>query len=233
MTPPTSVLPQRWARNDIDGDGAFKFDWEVIKRFATSARRAAEGVDCPCQLSTEYNYGDNHVVRRVDFEDNRRWLVWVQCTLLTPEISPEVTERGRHPASEINVQHPRSRSPRLRYDWGVPSGAAFMLMEFVPRDTATDLTPSVFKNKFYAAVADIQAQMASIRFPKIGTIVFREGVFELAPCQMSEARSTPQLNTSSLGPGQPSFLTICTQTPISKTCSMICQDCSWAKLLNR
>jgi hypothetical protein len=70
-------------------------------------------------------------------------------------------------------------------------GAALMLMEFVPGDTARDSfggwaahkgeTPAQFKDKFHAALADIQVEMASIRFSKIGAIVLRDGEFEVGP----------------------------------------------------
>ncbi|KAL2264413.1 hypothetical protein VTK26DRAFT_3300 [Humicola hyalothermophila] len=92
----------------------------------------------------------------------------------------------------------RSRSnipvPRVfAYDVSEASGvgAAFMLMEFIPGDTAMDSfggwyvhkgeTPALFRDKFYAALADIQVEMALVRFPKIGTIVCSGGRFEVGP----------------------------------------------------
>jgi len=66
-----------------------------------------------------------------------------------------------------------------------------MLIEFVPGDTAMDsfsgwkvhrgATPAQFKGKFHAALADIQVEMASVRFSKIGSIVRRDGKFDVGP----------------------------------------------------
>jgi hypothetical protein len=64
---------------------------------------------------------------------------------------------------------------------GVGVAAAFMLMEFVPGDTGMDSfggwdvhqgeTPARFRGKFHAALAGIQAEMAGVRFDRIGVVV--------------------------------------------------------------
>ncbi|KAK4106695.1 hypothetical protein N658DRAFT_503104 [Parathielavia hyrcaniae] len=111
-----------------------------------------------------------HVVRRIDFQNGDRWLARVQLKPATPESSQLLL-------NEIDT---------------IGVGAAFMLMEFVPGDTAMDSSggyathkgeiPAQFRDKFNAALAEIQLEMASIRFHKIGAIVIRDGgEFDVGP----------------------------------------------------
>jgi hypothetical protein len=193
MTPPTGIPQLNWQKGEIEQDKSLTFiEWDALKRYATNARRQVDGAECSCQLSAEYNMGGLHVVRRVEFDDNIQWLARLQlepptlesCQRLQNEVHTMAAVRSK---SKISV--PRVFAHDVAGDSGV--GVAFMLMEFVPGDTAMDSfggygahrgeTPARFRDKFHAALAGIQAEMASVRFSKIGTIVVRDGEFDVGP----------------------------------------------------
>ncbi|SPQ26006.1 06ecb864-72aa-450f-b88f-6fcf323cebfd [Thermothielavioides terrestris] len=136
--------------------------------------------------------GGLHVVRRIDFDDGHRWVARLQLEPPTPESSLRLqnevdTLAAVRAKSKIPV--PRVFAHDASGEVGV--GVVFMLIEFVPGDTAMDSfggwdarkgeTPARFKDKFHAALADIQVEMASIRFDKIGAIVYHDGEFAVGP----------------------------------------------------
>ncbi|KAK3365402.1 hypothetical protein B0H63DRAFT_498264 [Podospora didyma] len=154
--------------------------WDALTRFAISARRqmGATAINFCCNLSIEYNLGGLHLVRRIDFDDGCQWLARLQLKPPTPESS-------RRLRNEVDIMEAvRSMSQTL-----VPQvfARASMLMEFIPADTAMDsfgydahrgVTPAQFREKLHAGLADIQAQPSSVRFPKIGSIICRDGKFD-------------------------------------------------------
>jgi hypothetical protein len=193
MTPRTPPTQLNWKSDDIEQNESLAFiDWDALKRYAANARRHVDGMQFSCHLSPEYNMGGLHVVRRIDFEDNVHWLARLQ---LEPP-TPESCQRMLNEVHTMAAVRSRSKIPVpqvFTYDTTGESGvgAALMLMEFVPGDTAMDSfggwathkgeTPAQFKDKFHAELADIQVEMASIRFSKIGAIVLRDGEFDVGP----------------------------------------------------
>jgi aminoglycoside phosphotransferase (APT) family kinase protein len=195
MSPPTT--PQlNWKTDDINQNNSLShINWPALTRYATTTRRQRDGVDnSPCQLSPEYNMGGLHVVRRIDFADNVRWLARLQLKPPTPASSLRLLTEV-HTMAAVRSMSQIPVPEVFAYDAaGKESGvgAAFMLMEFVPGDTAMDAfggwethkgeTPAQYKGKFHEALADIQTEMASIRFSTIGTIVVRpDGEFDVGP----------------------------------------------------
>ncbi|KAL1844701.1 hypothetical protein VTK73DRAFT_1999 [Phialemonium thermophilum] len=194
MATPRPTPQLHWKTDTAGLENSLAFiHWDALLQYASKTRRELDGAaDCSCRLSLEYNMGGLHVVRRVDFGDGCRWLARLQ---LAPP-TPESCQRLRSEVDTMAAVRARSRIavPRVfAYDLGEASGvgAAFMLMEFVPGDTAMDSfggwhvhrgeTPAPFRAKFHAALADIQVEMASVRFPKIGAIVCSGGQFEIGP----------------------------------------------------
>ncbi|KAK4032226.1 hypothetical protein C8A01DRAFT_41338 [Parachaetomium inaequale] len=194
MTPPTT--PQlNWKTDAINENKSLShINWPALTRYAATARRQLDGVDCSsCQLSPKYNMGGLHVVRRIEFDDSVQWLARLQLKPPTPASSQRLLTEV-HTMAAVRSKSGIPVPEVFAYDAaGEESGvgAAFMLMEFVPGDTAMDSfggwethkgeTPAQYKDKFHEALADIQTQMASIRFPKIGTIVIRDGNLDVGP----------------------------------------------------
>ncbi|KAJ5420914.1 hypothetical protein N7465_003433 [Penicillium sp. CMV-2018d] len=78
------------------------------------------------------------------------------------------------------------------FDENSPVSAAFILMELLPGSVAMDalggyeahrgVIPREYRQNFYRSVANCHVQLASLRLPKIGTIVRnREGGYECGP----------------------------------------------------
>ncbi|KAK3304783.1 uncharacterized protein B0T15DRAFT_558784 [Chaetomium strumarium] len=173
MTTPNPTRQLNWKTDTVELEKSLAFiDWEALEQYAGKARRELEGADCSCRLSLEYNVGGLHVVRRVVFNDGYQWLARLQFEPPTPE----PCQRLRNEVGTMAAVRSRSNIPVPRvfaYDVSEASGvgAALMLMEFIPGDTAMD--SFVGWDKFYAALADIQVEMAVVPFPKIGTIPVR------------------------------------------------------------
>ncbi|KAK4156049.1 hypothetical protein C8A00DRAFT_41427 [Chaetomidium leptoderma] len=194
MPPPTPIPQLNWRKDDIEQDKSLPpINWDALRRYATTTRRQLAGVDSPCRLSPEYNKGGLHVVRRIDFEVNLQWLARLQLTPPTPESCQGLLNEVHAMAavrSRSKIPVPQVFDHDATGESGV--GVAFMLTEFIPGDTAMDSfggyevhhgeTPAQFRDKFHAALADIQTEITSIRFSKIGAIVVtRDGEFDVGP----------------------------------------------------
>jgi hypothetical protein len=120
-----------------------------------------------CQLSNEFNTGGLDVVRLLHFDDGTTWLARLQRRKVTAE------SRQRLIAEAHTIQAVRERSEILVpevYDYDVsddnPVGVPFMLLEYIPVDTAMDSfggweqhkgrIPQHFRRNYYASMADIQ-----------------------------------------------------------------------------
>jgi hypothetical protein len=168
MAPPTPTPQLNWQSDDIEQHKPLAFiNWDALTRYAVDARRRVDGIDCPCRLSPEYNMGGLHVVRRIDFQDKVQWLARLQLKPPTPESCQRMLNEVHTMAavrSKSSIHVPQDFAHDTTGESGV--GAALMLMEYVPGDTAMDSfggwaahkgeTPAQFKDKFHAALADIQ-----------------------------------------------------------------------------
>ncbi|KAF1948118.1 hypothetical protein CC80DRAFT_486569 [Byssothecium circinans] len=192
---PRTITPLNW-KNDINAERSLPpIDWKALQEYAIGIKRAHTNHDSEvgCQLSSEYNMGGLHIVRRLDFHDGTSWVARLQlhkataesCQRLLQEVHTiqVIRERSAIPVPEIIAYEPS-------YDNTV--GVAFMIMEFIPADTAMDAfggwpvhrgkIPLRFKDQFYAAMARIQVEMASVRFPRIGSVVkLSDGTYSVGP----------------------------------------------------
>ncbi|KAJ4286505.1 hypothetical protein N0V90_013205 [Kalmusia sp. IMI 367209] len=185
-------------KNDINSERALApVNWKALEEYAIGVKREHTNDDgeITCQLSTEYNMGGLHLVRRLDFHDGTSWVARLQLCRATAESH----QRLVHEVHTVQALHAKSSIPvpeifayEASYDNTV--GVAFMLMEFIPADTAMDSfggwpvhrgkTPPQFKENFHAAMARIQNQVeiASVRFPNIGSIVkLPDGTYAVGP----------------------------------------------------
>ncbi|KAF2753263.1 hypothetical protein EJ05DRAFT_458272 [Pseudovirgaria hyperparasitica] len=170
-------------------------DWKALEEYAISFKRKRSNYDgeITCNVSAEYNMGGLHVVRRLDFQDGTTWVARLQLQKATPES----LERLLNEVHTIQVIRERSRIPvpeLFTYEASDDNavGVAFMIMEFVPADTAMDSfggwpvhrgkIPAPFRRKFYTGMAKIQVELASVRFPKIGSIIkLSNGEYSVGP----------------------------------------------------
>ncbi|OAT13807.1 hypothetical protein BDBG_08936 [Blastomyces gilchristii SLH14081] len=137
--------------------------------------------------------GGLHLVRLLIFNDNTKWIARIQLR----ECNSESIKHLLHEVHTLALIREQTRIPVPQvfgYELSRVNivGAAFMIMEFIPGNTAMDAfggwhvhkgeIPSNYKAKFFRAIAGIQVEMASIRFPKIGMIVKREdGTYDIDP----------------------------------------------------
>ncbi|KAF1816048.1 hypothetical protein P152DRAFT_491930 [Eremomyces bilateralis CBS 781.70] len=144
--------------------------------------------------------GGLYIVRRLDFDDGTSWIARLQHKQPTREF----LQRLIHEIHAIEVLRGRSKIPVseiFAYEASNNvAGVAFMIMEFIPADTAIDSfgsyfvhrgkTPPQFKDKFYCAMAGIKVRYQTntsqveltVRFPKIGNIIkLPDGTYSTGP----------------------------------------------------
>ena len=182
-----------WKCTDIDGEFSVPIDWEALRLYALTVKRQRDrSQNLTCGLSREYNIGGLHAVRRIDFSDGCRWVARLQLQKPTPESCQRLLQE----VNTMAVVRSQSRIPlptvfAYQANCYHAVGVAFMLMEFIPGNTAMDSfggwdkhkgkMPSRFEKKLHAALADIQVQLSSIRFPKIGAIECVNGRYQVGP----------------------------------------------------
>ena len=129
-----------WKFTNIDANFSVPVDWEALRHYALAVKRQRDGTQhLVCELSGEFNSGGLHAVRRIDFSDGCRWLARLQREGPTPESCQRLLHEVHTMAvvraiSAIPV--PEAFSYEASCDHAV--GVAFMLVEFIPGDTATD-----------------------------------------------------------------------------------------------
>jgi aminoglycoside phosphotransferase (APT) family kinase protein len=174
----SNTLALNWATTDINAERALgPVNWEALQEYAINVKRKHAGnhdVQTTCQLSSEYNMGGLNLVRRLEFQDGTSWIARIQLHKsastgrLVREIDTMAVVRER---SNISVPEVFAYEADCNNAVGVP----FMIMEFIPGDTAMDSfgghrihkgkTPPQFKAKFHAEMADIQVSSQRI-FPE-------------------------------------------------------------------
>lgn len=178
---PIAVQPNQLHWHSPDNySGRFGWDFEALRRYASKIRHEVDGVDYSCQLSAEYNVGGGSVVKRIEFEDGCQWVA-----KLRERPSQVSTGSGANTMAAVRALSAIPVPRVFGYDWtGEESnvGTTVTLMEYVPYDNMNDLfgppinylsssVPASLEEKYRKELADIQAQLASVRFDKIGLIV--------------------------------------------------------------
>jgi len=157
-------------KNDIDTESSLPpINWKALEKYAIRVKqeRTNHDSEVSCRLSSEYNIGGLHVVRRLDFHDGTTWLARLQLRKATAES----LERLKQEVCTIEVIRERSTVPVPEIFAYEPTdsntvGVAFMIMEFILADTAMDAfggwpvhqgkIPPQFKEQFHVAMAGVQ-----------------------------------------------------------------------------
>lgn len=116
-------------------------NWENIVHYAIHVKTQRDGRSpTVCQLSSQYNKGGRNLVRRLDFQDGTRWVARIQLNKHTVT----ALQRLECEVHTMMVARERSKIPipevyAFETSCAV-SGAPFILMDFIPGDTAMDFS---------------------------------------------------------------------------------------------
>ncbi|KAI4252329.1 MAG: hypothetical protein LQ352_004357 [Teloschistes flavicans] len=151
-----------------------------------------------CKLSRKFSVGACNLVRRIQFDDGIAWIARLRMPPLPNQYSkvipsPSEAERERRrllldmeselATMEFVRQNTDIPIPKVyAYDLNDnPIGCPFFIMEYIFGNTAEEVSrsypgdhegiPAQFEDKFWRQYARIMIQLASIRLPKIGSII--------------------------------------------------------------
>ncbi|KAI0880715.1 kinase-like domain-containing protein [Annulohypoxylon maeteangense] len=164
-----------------------RVDWDNICRLASSLNNGL-----PCVFLDKTTNGLNNLVRLLQFSDQTRWIARISLRKSTGDLSKLRSEVDTMQLIKERSDLPVPRLFAYEVDEKNPIGAPFILMEFLPGNTAMDSAggydvhrgriPSAYRQGFYRSVAKCHVQMTALRFPKIGTIFKREdGEYDIGP----------------------------------------------------
>ncbi|KAL9584168.1 MAG: hypothetical protein Q9212_002285 [Teloschistes hypoglaucus] len=152
----------------------------------------------PCTMSPELSVGTCNLVRKIQFDDGVEWIARLRMPPMpdhdTKEMSPtSEAGRGRERAL-LNMQSELATMDFVRQNTAIPIpevygynlnenlvGCPFSIMEYIHGNTAEEVSrtypgehegiPPQFEDKFWRQYAKIMIELASIRLPKIGSII--------------------------------------------------------------
>ncbi|EGX92905.1 Protein kinase-like domain [Cordyceps militaris CM01] len=164
----------------------------------------------PCTLSREFSVGHFNLVRKIQFDDGVEWVVRLRMPPMPEEgsvmASPEsimVEMQSELATMEFVRQNTDIPIPRV-YAWDSNAqnavGCPFSMIEYVHGNTAEEMSqkypgehegiPAQFEEKFWQQMAKFMMQLASIRVPKIGSII-RDGSDSFVVGQLVETGTGP------------------------------------------
>ncbi|KAI0190544.1 kinase-like domain-containing protein [Astrocystis sublimbata] len=162
-------------------------NWQTLCQIASTLNHGL-----PCTLLSNITNGLHNLVRILEFSDQTRWIARISL-----HRSPADLAKLRSEVTVMQLIKEKSQLPVphiFAYEANIdnPVGAPFILMEFLPGNTAMDAAggyevhkgeiPSVYRTGFHRSVAKCQVQITALRFSKIGTVVrTREGEYEIGP----------------------------------------------------
>ncbi len=168
------TLGLSWKRTNADDEKSLpRVNWDALREYAARlmherAQKQREGQPAiTCKIAVPYNMGGVHLVRLLHFSNGARWVARIRLH----EWTPASKERLLQEVHTISLLRERTTIPvpevfGYESDNSNPVGAAFMLMEFVPGDTAMDSfggwhkhhgeIPAEHKPKFYRSMARYQ-----------------------------------------------------------------------------
>ncbi|KID81986.1 Protein kinase-like domain protein [Metarhizium guizhouense ARSEF 977] len=168
-----------------------KIDNKALESYASSLRG-----NQPCKISTDFSVGNFNLVRKIQFHDGVEWIV----RLLMPPVpvAGQLVETVSAKAREkrlLSMQSELATMEFVRQNTDIPIpkiyahelneqnavGCPFFMMEYVHGNTAEEVSqsypgnregiPELFREKFWRQIANIMTQLASVRLPRIGSIV--------------------------------------------------------------
>ena len=155
--------------------------WKALCDYASALNRSI-----PCALDPRIAMGGRNVVRILDFANGQRWI----ARLRMPPIDDKANNSLQREVDCMMLVRELTSVPVPEiYDHQANAdllGAPFMLLECLQGNAAIDLNdhriPSEHKTSFYTALAKYQAEISSITFPKIGSIVrLPDGTYDVGP----------------------------------------------------
>ncbi|KAI0096980.1 hypothetical protein GGR51DRAFT_578541 [Nemania sp. FL0031] len=166
-----------------------------------------------CTVSHEFSVGSFNLVRKIQFDDGVEWIVRLRMPPMpdrgSSTASPPARKRMR-----LDMQSELATMEFVRQNTDIPIprvhaydlndqnaiGCPFSIIEYVNGNTAEEVSrtypgehegiPAQFEEKFWRQVAKITVQLASIRLPKIGSII-RDGSDSFAAGPLVETGSGP------------------------------------------
>lgn len=164
-----------WKDTSIDG-GCLpsSINWDALLEYATTLRQAQHNESrLTCTLLPRYNMGGLHIIRLLEFNDGTRWVARIQLHSASEDSAKRLLHEI-HTMSAIRQQQSVPVPMVFGYESSTdnPVGAAFILMEFIPGDTAMDSfggwdthrgrIPSEYKPHFHRQVAHMQVSSISV-----------------------------------------------------------------------
>ncbi|KAI1772352.1 hypothetical protein F4818DRAFT_453963 [Hypoxylon cercidicola] len=162
---------------------------EALQAFASELRSQ------PCIVSPGFSVGQHNLVRKITFRDGVNWIARLKMPPMEGE--PSTADATLNMQSELatmefvsyakreGIQRTVIPIPKVHaynLDGGHPVGCSFSIMDYVNGNTAEEVSsqyggghegvPIQFREKFWRQMAEIAIQLASIRMPAIGCIVW-------------------------------------------------------------
>ncbi|KAF2490737.1 hypothetical protein BU16DRAFT_133671 [Lophium mytilinum] len=189
-----------WKDTNIDWEREWgDVNWPALVDYALVKKQEMLGdqeTAIACQLANECNAGGRNVLRLLNFSDSTKWVVRLRRSGGEPESTDQelrfhsevATMRLLAEQTSIRVPQVYAYEPNALNS---PVGAAFMLMEFLYGMNAIDAfgglgrggqVPREYRASFFPAFAELHAEIASVRFPKIGSIIqLDDGTYDIGP----------------------------------------------------
>lgn len=163
--------------NPNDEESLPPINWNALQEYAVDLMRAqlheqaGQQSTITCHMAAEYNMGGLHLVRLLEFNDGIRWVARIQLH----ECTDDSTKRLLHEVHTLSFLREHSKIPvpevfGYKPDSSNAIGAPFMIMDFIPGDTAMDAfggyhnhegaIPPEHKPKFCRAIAQYQVLQA-------------------------------------------------------------------------
>ena len=155
--------------------------WDALCLYASSLNSNE-----PCTLDAQIAMGGRNVVRILDFANGARWMARVRLPPTDQEANRLV--QGEVDCIKLVRELTRIPVPEI-YGYSANTdliGAPFILMEALQGNAAVDLNnrliPPEHSASFYRSLAEYQAEMSSIAFPKIGSPIRKpDGTYDVGP----------------------------------------------------
>ncbi|KAK4613468.1 hypothetical protein CLAFUW4_09198 [Fulvia fulva] len=153
-----------------------RINWPALLHKASQGNNGVS-----CKLSEKYSHGINNLVRKLEFADGTQWVARLPLPEL-PDAHEVVNPEHRLQVDIATMKYIRKHTsipvPEVfAYDLSPDNevGAPYILMSYIHGTSAMELSQArgydlQKDEKFWQGVADIQMQLASLHFDKIGCI---------------------------------------------------------------
>ncbi|KAI9748499.1 MAG: hypothetical protein M4579_007206 [Chaenotheca gracillima] len=183
----------KWKGLDTFSKGSFWYiraqtmfesmDWEALREHGTRLNQGQH-----CTLLPDMAMGGRHMVRILSFDDGTRWVARLRLPSRHAD-KPDSYLLLRLEADCLRCVKERTVIPvPTVFDCsaGGEIGAPLILMECLPGNVGMNLNfnfiPDRHKAPFFEEMAQIQTDMSSLLFPKIGCIErLEDGTYEVGP----------------------------------------------------